>query len=265
VAEHYRNPGQPIEEERNGRVMQVRMQKLGQSWASVARDVTEQRQAERHARQAQRHQTVSQLVAGVAHDFNNLLATIFGQTQLGLKMSTHGDATRVRFEEIERASERGVTVVRQLVTFVRGDEAAVAMAVSPVVEETVGVPRLTLPGTVELSVDTARDVVIRFAPRQLQQVLLNLCLNSRDTMRGKDKIRLRVRSLHWRGQCRSCGAVLGGPYGEVSVVDDGPGMTEATLAHAFDPFFTTQELGEDSGMGCRWCMALCTNTGDTCT
>jgi signal transduction histidine kinase/CheY-like chemotaxis protein len=248
--EHFRNPARPIEEERSGRILQIRMYKFGGGTASVARDITEQRQAERHARRTQRHETVSRLVAGVAHDFNNLLAIILGHAQLGLTIQADGDAVLRRFEEIRDAGERGAKVVQQLMTFVRGDEAAAtSVAVGEVIRETVGLLRSTLPSTVELSVGVPGEFAIRFDPAQLQQVLLNLCLNSRDAICGKGTIRVSVTDLPWRGQCSSCGAVLDGLYVEVAVLDNGAGMSEEILARAFDPFFTTKDVGQGSGMG----------------
>jgi PAS domain S-box-containing protein len=195
-------------------------------------------ESEAQLRQAQKMEAVGRLAGGVAHDFNNLLTVIGSNADLGLELARDGLATEEEFEEIRAAVGRAATLTRQLLAFSRRQVLAPgAISINEVVLDAERMLRRVIGEDVVLETrldELAGDVV---ADRgQLEQVLMNLVVNSRDAMPAGGLVVISTRRD-------------GDDSVALAVTDTGTGMDAATQARAFEPFFTTKELGKGTGLG----------------
>ncbi|MCR4376256.1 MAG: PAS domain S-box protein [Acidobacteria bacterium] len=214
----------------------------------VGRDITEQTRLEGELRQAQKMEVVGMLAGGVAHDFNNLLTVILGYTQFLLDEPEVPPGWRADVTEVHDAAERAAALTRQLLGFGRRqvtqprvvDMAAVVSGLIPMLTRLIGEH---IAVQVEVDAEAAHPV---FAdPTQLEQVLLNLCVNARDAMPGGGvlSIRLTRQDADPARDQRSTDSVI------LAITDTGTGMDAATLARIFEPFYTTKETGKGTGLG----------------
>ena len=228
---------------------------------TISHDLTERRRAEAERvqleaqlRQAQKMEAIGHLTGGIAHDFNNLLTTILGYVVLAdERVSDGGDARLGRYLEQARLScERARDLIQQMLTFSRGQRGEPRpLALPPLVKESIKLFGSSLPSTIEIETDLAREVpAVMLDPVHVDQVLLNLCLNARDAMNSVGTIRVGVRAATGNhGVCTACRNAVEGDRVELSIEDDGPGIAEGILDRMFEPFFTTKEAGKGSGMG----------------
>jgi PAS domain S-box-containing protein len=198
-------------------------------------DVTRERQLEQDLQRSQQAELVGRLTSGVIHDFSNLLTVIVSLADLARDRLPADHPVRPDLERIGEAGEQATDLTRQLVALSRPQRPAVRLVdVNHVVGRLLGLLRRTLPENIEVQSEPAEGLVpVRGDETQLQQVLMNLCLNARDAMPAGG--RLTVRTVQEEGGVR------------LSVRDSGEGMAEAVLARVFDPFFSTKERG--SGLG----------------
>ena len=240
----------------------VPMQYRGRPHAlMMMRDLTEQRRAERarmeleaQLRQAQKMEAIGQLAGGIAHDFNNLLTSIMGYVALASERdSTLRDPKLVNYlSQAQQSCARARDLIQQMLMFSRGHRGSPrTVALASVVRGALGTLQLGLPATLDLSVDadeTAGNVLVD--PAQVEQVLMNLCINARDATDGLGRLRLSVRRLHAENLvCASCRRAIDGRFVEMVVEDDGHGMGPEVLERIFEPFFSTKETGKGTGMG----------------
>jgi PAS domain S-box-containing protein len=230
--------------------------------SSVA-DIEESKRAERQLResqeqllQAQKMEAVGQLAGGVAHDFNNLLGVILGYTAMASTYLAEDDAdTRECLTQVGDAAERARALTGQILAFSRRQALRpVVLSVNEVVSAMEPMLRRTLGEDVELVADLDPALANVEADRhQLEQVLMNLVLNSRDAMSSGGILTIRTANLAARG--RLSRDLRGAPeLGRedlvvLSVVDTGEGMDEATKDRVFEPFFTSKGPGIGSGLG----------------
>jgi PAS domain S-box-containing protein len=226
----------------------------------LTRDQTAARQAEEANRQlqaqlfqAQKLESLATLAGGVAHDFNNLLSVIIGFTELVTDEVPPDSLARRNLEEVLQASRRAKTLVQQLLAFSRTTTPERDwVALQPLIEETLRFLRASLPPTVQLHarLDPAVGAVWGSAS-QLQQVVLNLCLNAAQAMNGPGgELRVTLCPVEVDGSCRRALPVLKpGLYAQLNVQDTGHGIDPAVQGRIFEPFFTTKPVGEGSGLG----------------
>lgn len=216
---------------------------------SVVWDVTAERQLQRQLLQSQKMQAIGTLTAGVAHDFNNLLTSVLGQAELinaKYEGQLPGDcSTRIR--AIGEAGRRAADLVAQLLAFSRSQPVELAAVnLAEVVAETVGILRRGLPENVSIATSLrARPGQVQGNATQLQQVLLNLCINARQALPAGGRLLLTLEDrsdFSPPGKAAGCWAVL-------TVSDNGHGMTEEVRSRIFEPFFTTKERGKGTGLG----------------
>jgi PAS domain S-box-containing protein len=228
------------------------------------RDITQQREAEQararleaQLRQAQKMEAIGHLAGGVAHDFNNILTGIMGYLGMAAELAQGagkpGEERLVRYLERARHSGyRATELIQQMLTFSRGQRGKPRpMAIAPIIHDALHLVRAALPATVVLSteLDGASPAVL-VDPVQLEQVVMNLCINSRDALEGQGALEIRVRHLgHAATTCTSCHQPVEGGHVELAVCDSGPGIPPQILARMFEPFFTTKPPGQGSGMG----------------
>ncbi|MGD9953483.1 MAG: PAS domain S-box protein, partial [Burkholderiales bacterium] len=228
---------------------------------SVVRDITERRareaereQLEAQLRQAQKMEAIGQLTGGIAHDFNNILQGVLGNLVLAEERQAGlGDAKLGRYlERAHAAWQRARDLIRQMLTFSRGQSGERRpVALGALLAEATRLLRPTLPATLELRTELVDGLPAALADTvQMEQVLLNLCINARDAMQGEGAITLGARAGEHRGAvCASCRQRVEGRYLELNVRDTGPGIPTEIRERMFDPFFSTKEVGRGSGMG----------------
>ncbi len=216
-------------------------------------DVTERVSLEQQLRQSQRLEAVGRLAGGVAHDFNNLLTVILGHLAIARRSLPNHGAVLAELSAAEHAVSNGADLVRQLLTFARRDHP---------VPRVVDVGERLLRGQhlvrrllredihLVMQVDHGPHPVL-IDPTQLQQVVVNLVLNSRDAIAGSGTVAITVDRREREGR----------PYVELVVRDDGAGMGEEVLAHAFDPFYSTKPTNQGSGLGLASCLAIVEQAG----
>jgi CheY-like chemotaxis protein len=191
------------------------------------------------------------LAAGVAHDLNNILAPILLVSPL-----LRGDLSPAEKEQflslVQASAERGAGVVKQMLTFARGADGE-RVLVQPIylLEEVAKVAGQTFPKTIAIQTEYPQDLwVVEGDPTQLQQVLLNLCVNARDAMPNGGTLRLTSENFevdeHYASMIPGASA---GPHVMMKVSDDGVGIQRHVIDKIFDPFFTTKEVGKGTGLG----------------
>ena len=197
-------------------------------------------------------ETVGRLAGGIAHEFNNLLQAIQGYTICAMDGLSQGDGRRLDLQEVLKAVERAALLTRQLLGFSRRSMLQPRnVDVNAMVADFVKLTRPLLGERIEFRTEYGSDVgTVHADPGELHQVLLNLCINSRDAMPSGGRLLLETRSVVLSVPCRNNGfRVEPGPYVRLSVVDTGCGMPPEVREHIFEPFFTTKEVGKGTGLG----------------
>jgi two-component system cell cycle sensor histidine kinase/response regulator CckA len=218
----------------------------------VAQDLSERHLLEEQLRQAQKMEAVGRLAGGVAHDFNNLLMVIKGHTELLLGLLPATEHVTRKIEQIDRAADRATSLTRQLLAFSRMQVLQPkVMSLNGVVED-MGklLPRL-IGEDVELVIRTAPDLgAIRADASQMEQMIMNLAVNSRDAMPSGGKLVIETSNVDLDQMYTAAHPVVrAGRYVLLAVSDTGTGMDEETQTHIFEPFFTTKEQGKGTGLG----------------
>lgn len=233
----------------------------GDLFVGYLRDLTEAKRSEaergrleRQLRQAQRMEAIGHLTGGIAHDFNNLLTGMLGYTTLAAERAGRiGDEkSRGYLTQVQRAAEKARDLIQQMLTFSRGGRGEPKpVALEGVIAEFIGLVKSTLPATIEI--ETRLDPALPPAlvdPLQLEQVLMNLCINARDAMAGVGRLRVELAQREVeRAICASCQRSFSGRLLALTVADTGPGFAIDVGARMFEPFFTTKGAGKGSGMG----------------
>jgi len=221
-------------------------------FVGIVHDLTARKQTEEQLRQAQKMEAVGQLSGGIAHDFNNLLTVIVGNAEhLGEQLKSRQDLRRIA-DDICQAGERGAELTQRLLAFSRRQLLQpLAMDCHDLLDSMYKLLKRTLREDIEINIAANSDVILAFADRaQLESAVLNLALNAQDAMPGGGHLTLSTgvawlddhyQSLHPE--------IRPGEYAMIAVTDDGAGMTAEVVAHAFEPFYTTKEVGKGSGLG----------------
>ncbi|BBO86106.1 hypothetical protein DSCO28_66720 [Desulfosarcina ovata subsp. sediminis] len=219
----------------------------------VKEDITERIQLESQLRQAQKMESLGTLAGGIAHDFNNILSAILGYTELTLLQAPEDAELKGNLKEVYQAGMRATDLVRQILTFSRRTDVELKpLEISIVIREALKLLRSTLPTSIEFRqrIDKNLDQVLA-DPTQIHQIVMNLCTNAGHAMEP-------------RGGLLSVGltqttvgpdtdppnyTIEPGQYLKLTVSDTGCGMTPEITASIFDPYFTTKDLGEGTGLG----------------
>ncbi len=216
----------------------------------TVRDLSERKRLEAQLRQAQRIEALGQLAGGVAHDFNNLLMAIQGSAQLLQKRLS--DGARDEITTILAASRRASLLTRGLLAFAQRQVLEPQpLDLNQHIHQTLPILRRIIPENIGIDFEpSASPLVVEVDAGQLDQIVINLAVNSRDAMENGGRILIRTAAVEIDQAYRQTHpwAKLG-PHALLQVCDTGAGMDAETLAHIFEPFFTTKAVGRGTGMG----------------
>ncbi|HLZ18035.1 MAG TPA: PAS domain S-box protein, partial [Smithellaceae bacterium] len=222
-------------------------------------DLTEQRLAEaekeklqKQLAQAQKLESIGRLAGGVAHDFNNILAVIIGHTELALDHIEPATPPYADLQAIRKATEHSAGLVRQLLAFARKQTIAPKVIhLNETVQNMFNILKRLIGEDIDLTLKPQADLwPVRIDPGQVDQILINLCINARDAIAQAGKVIIETRNLPLDEMNPACRKEMPpGEYVLLLISDNGCGMDAATLEKIFDPFFTTKEIGKGSGLG----------------
>ena len=235
--------------------------------AAIQRNQTEQELADREEelRQSQKMEAVGRLAGGVAHDFNNMLTAIQGFATLLQGRLDADEGGRHYLDEILRAADRSAALTRQLLAFSRKQVMRPRVVdLNDVIRDMETMLRRLLGETITLSTALSDGLVpIRVDPGQLDQVIMNLCVNAKDAMPEGGRLRIGTDTVSVNGEPLSLhdGALEPGDYAELTVEDTGVGLDAAVLDRIFEPFFTTKKAGEGTGLGLATVYGIVSQSG----
>jgi two-component system cell cycle sensor histidine kinase/response regulator CckA len=217
-----------------------------------AEDVTEKRVLEKQLRMAQKMEAIGRLSGGIAHDFNNLLGVIIGYSRVLKKELGANSALCEHAVEIEKAGQRAASLTKQLLAFSRQQVLTPAVLnLNTLVSDMEGMlPRL-LGEDIAVSLALHSEVgSVKADQSQIEQVIMNLAVNARDAMPQGGKLKIQTANVELdQAYARDHPGSKAGNYVLLAVTDTGTGMNAETLAHIFEPFYTTKERGKGTGLG----------------
>lgn len=221
-------------------------------------------QSEKQLRQAQKMEAVGRLAGGIAHDFNNLLTVIMGYSHVLSAELGHNHPLHGKIEETQKACEKAVMLVRQLLAFSRKQPVEPKVLVlNQVVANLEGMLQRLIGSNIRLVITLDPvDCHVRADQGQLEQVLMNLVVNARDAMVKGGTLTIETAPAELtRSPTYHVEPMAPGPYVRLSVGDTGTGMNRETETHVFEPFFTTKEEGKGSGLGLSTVFGIVTQSG----
>jgi two-component system cell cycle sensor histidine kinase/response regulator CckA len=218
----------------------------------VDRDITEKRHLEEQLSQAQKMEAIGQLAGGVAHDFNNLLQAILGYADL-IRDDLAPEASHYfEIEQVHTAAKRAITLTRHLLAFSRRQVIQPEIVdLNDLIASLMKMLGRLIGEHIQLDIVPGHSLgLVRADPGQIEQVIMNLCINARDAMPNGGRLTIETSNVSVECDCRnSCASAREGRYALISVTDNGCGMDKEILDHVFEPFFTTKKAGEGTGLG----------------
>lgn len=224
---------------------------LADAGVRLADQIAVRERTEALLHQAQKMEVVGQLTGGLAHDFNNLLMIISGNLDL-IRRCTTDKKTLQRLDQVLGAVQRGGKLTQQLLAFSRTQSLSPqSVCMNNLLAEIEMLIRRAVGSTVTLELDLAADIwFCRADPNQLESAVLNLAINARDAMPNGGSISITTRNIMLDADAViQLGEIAPGRYATITLSDTGTGMGEQVLAHVFEPFYTTKEVGKGSGLG----------------
>jgi len=221
--------------------------------ATVSRDMTERRALEQQLQRAQKFEAIGQLAGGIAHDFNNVIGAILGWAELGEDQAESSNpAMAGYFKKIHSQCDRVTALVQQLLAFARRQILEPrSLSFNQTVRDVMNLLDNVIGKDIEIKTDLADGLsCVRADPTQVEQVLMNLCINSRDAMPSGGRISIETRNADFSEKdARRLAGVQSGCFAELRVIDTGTGMDASTREKIFEPFFTTKGTGKGTGLG----------------
>ena len=223
------------------------------NYVGIKRDVTQENHLQRQLIQSQKMEAIGTLAGGIAHDFNNILSAILGYAELAVYEIPEGGPGRHDVAEVIKAGNRAKDLVKQILTFSRKTEQDFkSIDIAPLLKEALKFLRASLPSTIDIrtriSADNAR---VLCTPTMIQQILMNLCTNAAQAMKdsgGILDVSLTKTEIE-AAKIKQHPGLRPGPHLRLTVGDTGTGIKPDILARIFDPYFTTKEKGEGTGLG----------------
>ncbi len=230
------------------------------SLVHIVRDITIQEQKkielkklQKQLARSQKLEAIGHLAGGVAHDFNNLLTGILGFTGLAIDQTEENDPLYEDLQEVKTLAKRAADLTRQLLTFSQRQPAEpIEIDLNNIVENLAKMLRRMLGKDIELILNLAENAIKIIAdPGQIEQIIANLSVNSRQAMPNGGTLTIHTGSLQLTGNESFFAAsdITPGEYALLEVTDTGCGMEDAVQEQIFEPFFTTKDVGQGSGLG----------------
>ena len=220
----------------------------------VFRDISNEHQLEKQLRQSQKLESMGTLAAGIAHDFNNILAVIVGQTELIELFDTDKDSpVRPRLKKILKASYRAKNLIDQILAISRQREVSnVPVDLVPMAKEVAKFIRSSAPSTIDIIQNiTEKQTVVLSNPSRIHQIFLNLCTNAVQAMGAENgALEISIESVFFdKISIQQYPDLSEGNYAMIVIADTGPGISKEVQRKIFDPYFTTKNEGEGTGLG----------------
>ncbi|WP_236891245.1 hybrid sensor histidine kinase/response regulator [Desulfoluna limicola] len=211
----------------------------------------ENKKLEKHMVQIQKMEAIGTLAGGIAHDFNNILSVVVGFTELACEDARKGSAQLDNLREVLSAAQRARDLVSQILTFARqGDVSVRPVRFSTILKEAVKFLRSTLPSTIEISTRLTTEANVMADPTQLHQIIMNLGTNAGHAMADGGVLDVSLEEVELdAGKVRHAPEVMPGQFLRLRVSDTGSGMTPSLVESIFNPYFTTKEQGDGTGLG----------------
>ena len=215
-------------------------------------DISKTKLFEAQLLQACKMEAVGTLAGGISHDFNNLLQAIMGYTQILLLNKSKEDPEFAQLKQIEKSAQRGGALTRQLLTFSRNVESKPKpLNLNNEIKRTYTILKRTIPRMIDIELILEDDLKnINADPIQMEQILMNLGVNSRDAMPDGGRLIFETKNVVLDEEYfKTDPAAMPGEYVMLSIADTGWGMDEETMERIYEPFFTTKEVGKGTGLG----------------
>lgn len=236
----------------------------------IGEDITERKRLQNQLGQDEKMKAIGTLAGGVAHDFNNILAAIIGFTEIAALQIPEESKAKESLKQVLDAGRRARDLVKQILAFSRkGEQERIPIEITPIVKETLKLLRSSVPTTVEIRQDIERDpAIVEADPTQIQQILMNLCANASHAMSERGGVlEVGIQNVQVRDWDSEFGRLDMSPgnYVRLAVSDTGQGMTPEVLERAFEPYYTTKERGEGTGLGLSVVHGIVKSYGGTIT
>ncbi|MEN8211600.1 MAG: response regulator [Thermodesulfobacteriota bacterium] len=219
---------------------------------SIARDITHDLEMEQQLRHSQKMEAIGTLAGGIAHDFNNILSGILGYAQLAKMPLNDPGRTQKHLDQIIQGAQRAAGLVKQILTFSRqADHKKTPLKAYLIIKEAVKFLRASIPANIEIKDNIESRAAVLADPVQVHQVVVNLCTNAYHAMRDSggvlmielSEIDITPLEIALEDSCTS------GRYLKLEVKDTGHGMNKETLEKIFDPYFSTKQTNQGTGLG----------------
>ncbi len=233
-------------------------------YVSVKRDITRQSMIKKQVQQAQKMQAIGTLAGGVAHDFNNILTAIMGYAELSLLQCRENTLLQSNINEIIRGADRAGKLISQILTFSRQTEKNVAaLRLAIIIKEALKLLRASLPANIDIIQDIDASLKVRVDPTQMHQVVMNLCTNAYQAIRSdKGWIKVGLKSVVVEAhEGVEIGNLSPGRYACLTIEDNGGGISSEYMLRIFEPYFTTREKNEGTGLGLSVVHGIVTDHG----
>lgn len=222
-------------------------------YVGIQQDMTEHQMLEDKFRQAQKMEALGTLVGGIAHDFNNMLAGITGNLYLAKKQLTNMPDVQQKLENIDMLSFRAAEMIKQLMTFARkGSVEIVPFGLTSFIKEVLKLSEAGIPENITFTINICpEEMVVKGDTTQLQQVIMNLLNNARDAVAHvkRPEIILTLDEYKAEKLIDKHAESATSRYARLVIQDNGCGISEIDKEHIFEPFFSTKEVGEGTGLG----------------
>lgn len=236
-----------------------------ESILTVDTDITEKKQLENQFLRTQRLESLGTLASGIAHDLNNILTPILAIAQLlSLKLNTQEPDCREMLAMLENSAKRGTSIVKQILTFARGNEGKrTVLQVKHLLKDIEQFAKGTFAKSILIKKNIPQDLLtISADPTQIYQVLMNLVVNARDAMPNGGTITIAAQNQYIdESYTRMNIEAKVGNYVAVTITDTGTGIPPKIIERVFEPFFTTKEVGKGTGLGLSTAIGIVKNHG----
>jgi PAS domain S-box-containing protein len=232
--------------------------------SSIARDITERKRLEEDLLQAQKMDAVGRLAGGIAHDFNNILTAILGYSDLIIGQIDERQWMYKHLSEIRKAADFAASLTHQLLAFSRRQPLYLRVFnLNDTVRSMQKMLQRVIGENIEIKTQFKAEIGrLKADPSQIEQVLLNLCVNARDAMPKGGSITIQTADVtYFVDDFQSVNEMPAGEYVKLTVTDTGHGMTPDVKKHIFEPFFTTKDKGQGTGLGLATCYGIVKQSG----